>query len=154
MLLIRLFEPSDSAEMITLFRRSIHEVACQHYSPQQLDVWAPQVINEVAWTKRCQSRPTWLAYDQDTLAGFVDLEDNGHLDLLYVSPDYQRVGVASSLYQEMEKQARMNDNQRIFVEASLSARPFFLRKGFSIIEEQTVEREGQKLINFRMEKQL
>ncbi|MDV7339838.1 GNAT family N-acetyltransferase [Terasakiella sp. A23] len=151
---IRLFEPGDEAAMITLFQRSIREVASLHYTPDQIKVWAPDEIDVEAWTKRCQSRPTWLVWSGDQLAGFVDLEADGHLDLLYVSPDFQRAGVAKLLYQQVEKQAVLNGNSKIYVEASLSARGFFERQGFYVIEQQEVERGGQLLTNFRMEKML
>ena len=151
---IRLFKTGDCDAMITLFWRSVHEVACQHYNPAQLAAWAPEKIDQENWLKCCVSRPTWLAWDHNTLAGFIDLEANGHLDLLYVSPDYQGQGVAKALYNEVEKQARLNKNKTIFVEASLSARPFFEKQGFHIQARQTVERNGETFINFKMEKSL
>jgi putative acetyltransferase len=154
MITLRLFKESDSPAMIKLFQRSVHEIACQYYTPAQLQAWAPQKINVENWTKRCLSRPTWLACDGDVLTGFIDLEKNGHLDLLYVNPDYQGQGVASLLYQQVEKQARCDKNKRIFVEASLSARPFFEKHGFHVQARQTVKRNAQTLINFKMEKTL
>ncbi|WP_419798305.1 MAG: GNAT family N-acetyltransferase [Terasakiella sp.] len=154
MISIRLFKTPDCEAMITLFQRSVHEIACQHYNPAQLAAWAPKEINQEDWLKRCLSRPTWLAWDDNTLAGFIDLEDNGHLNLLYVSPDYQGQGLAKSLYNTVEKQARLNKNKSIFVEASLSARPFFEKQGFHVQTRQTVERKGETFINFKMEKSL
>ena len=41
----------------------------------------------------------------------------------------------------------------ITVEASLTARPFFLHNGYREIAQQTVYRKGIALTNFRMEKQ-
>ncbi len=154
MIHIRLFETEDCDAMITLFQRSVHEVACQHYNQDQLAAWAPKEIDRESWLKRCLSRPTWLAWDGDILAGFIDLEADGHLDLLYVSPDYQGQGVAKALYHEVEKQARCNKNKSIFVEASLSARLFFEKQGFHVQTRQTVERNGETFINFKMEKSL
>jgi len=151
---IRLFKRADTPAMITLFQRSIREVASDHYTSEQIKVWAPDVIEGEAWTKRCQSRPTWLAWSGVQLAGFVDLEGDGHLDLLYVSPDFQRCGVAKLLYQQVEKQAILQGNSKIYVEASLSARGFFEGQGFSVMKEQQVERGGQVLVNFKMVKLL
>lgn len=149
---IQTFTPADTTAMITLFYRSVHEVACEYYSPAQLDAWAPRDMDAQAWQARCQNRQTWLALDKDTLAGFIELEDDGHLDLLYVSPDYQRCGVARQLYIQAEEYAQKKGLTRLFVEASLSARGFFERRGFKLMTSQEVSRNGETLINFKMEK--
>ena len=43
---------------------------------------------------------------------------------------------------------------RLFTEASITARPFFEAQGFSVIASQRVEKRGQMLTNFRMQKLL
>jgi len=151
---IQQFTPADTAAMITLFYRSVHEVACQHYSPAQLDAWAPRDMDAKAWQARCENRQTWLAWQMDTLAGFLELEKDGHLDLLYVSPDYQRCGVARQLYEKAERHAHETGINSLFVEASLSARGFFETHGFKVISAQEVSRNGETLINFKMKKDL
>jgi putative acetyltransferase len=149
---IRLYKEGDASDMINLFRDSVRKVAIKDYTLQQTRAWAPDEIDETLWTKRCLDRPTWLVFYQGILAGFIDLESDGHLDLLYVSPDFQGVGVASCLYNCVEEQAYRNHNERIFVEASITAKGFFERKGFSVVRSQTVERGGQWFTNFKMEK--
>ncbi len=39
-----------------------------------------------------------------------------------------------------------------YVQASLVAKPFFERRGFVVVHENRVEKSGQVLINFSMEK--
>ncbi|NVJ91405.1 MAG: GNAT family N-acetyltransferase [Methylocystaceae bacterium] len=149
---IRLYQKGDAPVMIDLFRNSVRKVALKDYTSEQTRVWAPDDINAVEWEQRCLSRPTWLAFDQGILAGFIDLESDGHLDVLYVSSDHQGVGVASGLYACVEAQALRNGNKTIYVEASLTAKPFFERKGFRVLTAQDVERGGLVLVNFKMEK--
>lgn len=148
MLKLRPFEVADSAAMIDLFYRSVHEAACEYYDADQLDAWAPKGMDACAWTKRCLSRATWLAFKGDQLAGFIEWEADGHIDLLYVHPDFQRCGIAHALYH------RVLDEKmpRLYVEASHAARGFFERFGFSVDEEQSVHRNGQVLTNFKMSK--
>ena len=43
---------------------------------------------------------------------------------------------------------------RIFTEASVTARPFFERRGFRVVSERRVWRQGVELTNFAMEKSL
>ncbi len=87
-------------------------------------------------------------------AGFSDLEADGHLDMMFVDPRFQGRGVATALLERVEAEARSLSLSRIFTEASITARPFFERRGFRLIAPQTVELRGQRLVNFRMEKGL
>ena len=43
---------------------------------------------------------------------------------------------------------------RVFTEASVTARPFFERRGFRVVRERRVARRGVQLTNFAMEKPL
>jgi putative acetyltransferase len=86
--------------------------------------------------------------------GFSDLEEDGHLDMMFVHPAFQGQGIASALLNTVESAARKQSLTMIYTEASLSARPFFERRGFAVITPQTVKCRGQKLANFRMRKSL
>ena len=88
------------------------------------------------------------------IVGFIELEGASHLDMMYVHPAHQRRGVASALLRQLESAARELGAQRLHTEASLTARPFFERRGFLLIAEQTVTLRGQPFVNFRMAKSL
>lgn len=55
---------------------------------------------------------------------------------------------------KLELEARTLGLREIDTEASITAKPFFERKGYQIIKEQIVERKGIGLVNFRMSKKL
>ena len=84
--------------------------------------------------------------------GFSDLTGDGCLDMMFVHPEFQGLGIASLLLSRVEEQALKLGFKRIYTEASRTARPFFERKGFRVIARQTVEKRGQSLENFLMEK--
>jgi putative acetyltransferase len=42
----------------------------------------------------------------------------------------------------------------LYVEASITSRPFFVARGFQIIAPQVVAVHGQEFLNYRMEKRL
>ena len=54
----------------------------------------------------------------------------------------------------LEAKAKDLGINKIFTEASITAKPFFERHKFIIIKKQEVERRGQKLFNFAMEKNI
>lgn len=72
--------------------------------------------------------------------------------MMFVHPEYQGLGIASRLLGSVEDEALKLGFSRIYTEASRTARPFFERKGFRVITKQIVEKRGQGLENFLMEK--
>jgi putative acetyltransferase len=60
--------------------------------------------------------------------------------------------VGSQIYRAIETKAVELPVNRLFTEASITAKPFFQRKGFSVLKEQQVTRRGETFINYVMEK--
>jgi len=149
---IRRYRSADLDAVIEIYQRAIREVASKDYSPAQVEAWA-QVDRDGFATRRL-SRPTWVAVLGEERLGFTDLEPDGHLDMMFVHPAHQGIGVATLLCATVEAAATEQGIGRLFAEASLTARPFFERRGFSVIAAQQVEKRGQVLRNFRMEKSI
>ena len=82
------------------------------------------------------------------IAGFGDMEDGGYLDRLYVHREHQGKGVGSAICDRLERKAR----GKVVVHASITARPFFERRGYRVVKAQQVERRDVALVNFIMEK--
>ena len=76
---------------------------------------------------------------------------DGYLDLLYVRPACQGRGIGAALCDALEGLYPVG---RLTVHASRTARPFFERRGWRVVRAQRVERRGQTLENFVMEKEL
>jgi putative acetyltransferase len=74
--------------------------------------------------------------------------------MLYVHADHQGSGIASRLLRTVEASAAKRGLLRLFTEASITARPFFERRGFRVIATQRVIRWAQEFVNYRMDKQL
>jgi putative acetyltransferase len=73
---------------------------------------------------------------------------------MFVHPQYQGVGVASLLLRTVEATAQNQGLRCLTTEASLTARPFFERRGFDVVASQEVQKRGQTLRNFLMERRL
>jgi putative acetyltransferase len=59
--------------------------------------------------------------------------------------------VGRKLLDAIVEQARRQQIGRIFTEASITARPFFLSQGFREITPQTFTWRGVEFLNYRME---
>jgi putative acetyltransferase len=149
---IRPYRPDDLDAVIGIFLGAIREIAAKDYDRAQIEAWAQ--ADRDTWAMRRLSRPTWVAVVGGKPVGFTDLEPDGHLDMMFVHPAHQGVGVATALLERVETAARGQGLARIFTEASITARPFFERRGFRLLAAQIVRVRGQALANFRMEKLL
>ena len=75
-----------------------------------------------------------MALVNDVVVGFIELEPDGHIDCMYTWPDFQGMGVASALYRHILKLAIVNNMNRLFVEASHIAKPFFASREFDVVK--------------------
>jgi putative acetyltransferase len=153
-LVIRSYRADDASSLTALFQASIRNIARADYTDAQIRAWAPNVIDPGPFGEHCAEKSTWVAESNGLIAGFSDLEPDGHIDMLYVHPDCQRRGVARALLAHIEKLAREQALVRLYTEASITARLVFERSGFEVIAEQTVTIRGASMNNFRMEKWL
>jgi putative acetyltransferase len=151
---IRPYAAADLDALIALFRDTVRTVARRDYSPEQLLAWAPDEVDRGGWALRLAASSTWVAAHDDRAVGFISLAPDGHIDMLYVDAALQGRGTASALLERLERAAWAQGLGRLFTEASITARPFFARRGFHVIEAQTVARHGQQLTNFRMARRL
>lgn len=67
-----------------------------------------------------------------------------------VDADKQRKGVASALINAVFRYAKEHGIQRLTLDVSITAQPFFLHRGFVIDKQQEVELNGVSLINYQM----
>ncbi|MGY8524349.1 GNAT family N-acetyltransferase [Paracidovorax citrulli] len=151
-LTIRPYRPEDLDGVIDVFLQAIRQTASRDYTPAQVAAWA-QADRDV-WRTRRSDKPTWVAEIDRTVAGFTDLEPDGHVDMMYVHPRFGGLGVAKGLLTTAESRAMQDGVARLYSEVSITARPFFERMGFVVVEPETVLRNGQWFTRFRMEKVL
>ena len=147
-MVIRDYEPRDCGELAELFYNTVHTVNAKDYTKEQLDVWATGKVDLEKWDQSFQEHYSVVAVDGNIIIGFGDIDKSGYLDHLYVHADYQGKGVAAAICDKLEQKV----SGKIITHASITARPFFEKRGYKIIREQQVERRGIYLTNFIMEK--
>jgi putative acetyltransferase len=151
---IRLFRKEDSAEIARLFHDTVREINIRDYSEQQVRAWAPDRLNFRDWENVCANIFTYVAELEGAIVGFGELEPNGHIDCFYCHKNYQGCGVGRQLYGAIEAKAIELNLSRLFVESSITAKPFFQKMGFAIVQEQQVQCRGESFTNFVMEKSI
>lgn len=148
-MLIREYQSSDCKELAELFYNTVHTVNAKDYTKEQLDVWATGQVDLKKWNQSLQDHYSVVAIDDGINVGFGDIDKTGYLDRLFVHADYQGKGIATAICNELE-QAVQGD---ITTHAFITAKSFFETRGYKIINEQQVERQGFFLTNFVMIKE-
>lgn len=147
-MIIREYRSADCREITELFYNTVHTVNAGDYTKEQLDAWASGNFDFEKWDLSLLAHYSLAAVENGVIIGFGDIDKTGYLDRLYVHKDYQRMGVAAALCDKLEQAVQ----GKIVTHASITARPFFEKRGYRVIKEQQVERQGVLLTNFVMEK--
>ncbi|MDZ8187231.1 MAG: GNAT family N-acetyltransferase [Nostoc sp. ChiSLP02] len=137
-----------------LFYDTIHEINIADYTQEQVDAWAPKDMDYEVWHNRLQTKLPYIAEENGEIFGFAELEADGHINCFYCHSKYQGKGIGSQLLSHIENSAKLQGIKRLYAEASITAKPFFENKGFSVVREQQVERRGVWFKNYVMEKYL
>ena len=148
-MLIREYRSSDCKELTELFYNTVHTVNAKDYSGEQLNVWAPKQIDLEKWHQSFHGHYSIVAVDGNTITGFGDMDRTGYLDRLYVHANRQRMGIATAICNHLEQTV----SGTIITHASITARPFFEKRGYIVVKEQQIERQGIYLTNYVMVKE-
>ena len=146
---LRAYKTEDCEAMASLFYDTVHRINARDYAPEQLDAWAPGTVDLAAWNARYLSTTPLVAEENGVVLGFANMDKTGYLDMLYVHADAQNRGVATALCDALE---RLVHAETYTTHASLTARPFFEKRGYVVVKQQNVPLRGQFLTNFVMEK--
>ncbi|MBN1045723.1 GNAT family N-acetyltransferase [Clostridium botulinum] len=148
-MIIREYTSADCNSLAELFYNTVHSINEKDYNEEQLNVWATGRVNFEAWNRSFLEHFTVVAVDDDVIVGFGDIDKTGYLDRLFVHKNYQKRGIAKAICDELEKKV---NTEKFITHASITARPFFEKRGYRVLKEQQVEREGIILSNYVMEK--
>lgn len=145
---IRKYESTDCKELTELFYNTVHTVNAKDYTKEQLDAWASVQMDLEKWDRSFQEHFTVVAVENGIIVGFGDIDITGYLDRLYVHKNNQRKGIATAICDQLESKVQ----GRIVTHASITAKPFFEKRGYKVLKEQQVVRKEIPLKNYVMEK--
>lgn len=149
---IRSYHPDDCKAVWELFYDAIHSINAADYPDSQLDAWASKEMDLHTWNERLlRNDYAVVAELNDVIVGIGAADDTGYSDLLYVHKNYQRMGIATLIADEIDEYLRSKGVKAISTDASITAKPFFEKRGYVVQKELSVECRGQFLTNFKMQ---
>lgn len=146
---------ADIPELREMCQATLRAVNIADYTPEEIEDWASCSDDTSHLTDLITNLYFLVALNEaDEIIGCTSIRKNGYLHSMFVHKDYQRRGVASFLLSKAEKYATENQIETITSEVSITAKPFFERKGYSVVEEQKRKANRLFLTNYWMKKEL
>jgi len=155
MIRVRAFRPGeDERALFGVFHSAVHEVAARDYTPLQVDTWAPDDLDPVAWAQRMQGIAPFVAEEDGAALGYADLQPDGYIDHFFVAGRAGRRGVGRALMERLHERAAERGLHQMHSHVSLTAQPFFVHFGFVIEAQRFEESDGVRFSTALMRKRL
>ena len=151
---LRPFLPDDASVLAEIFRASVEGLTGEDYNPSQQESWAAAADDEQAFFARLNKHLTLVATMEGSPVGFISLDNPTSIGLFYVHPAVARQGIGTMLCDALEKLSAARGTPQLTVDASDSAREFFLRRGFEAHQRNTISVGNEWLANTTMKKKL
>ena len=128
---------NDVPQITQLFYETVNSVNQKDYSKEQITVWSESSRNVDYWLKCIETQYFVVTEKDNWIIGFASLNENACVEFMYSHKDFQNIGVATELINALESEAYNKNFMSIWSDVSITAKPFFLKKGFIEIEVYT-----------------
>ena len=151
---IRRYKQGEEEALWSLLYGTVHKINIRDYSRSQIEAWAPAEYDRTQWKEQLKKTNPFVAEENGRIIGFAELEYNGHIDCFYCAHNWQGKGIGRTLLAAIEAEALRQGISRLYTEASITAKGFFERMGFTVERKQLVSLRGEELTNYVMAKQI
>ena len=149
MILIEDFVDGMEKELREVFFSSIRTACVNDYNNAQLEAWAPEAYNKLEWSERIKGIRPFVARLEGKIVGYSDLQQDGYINHFFVHGQYQGRGVGTALMSTIFN--RSAELETLHSQVSISAKPFFMRHGFKVINTQQIQIRNVNFINYSMQ---
>lgn len=133
---VRRYLPGEEPSLQEIYSESTRRLNSRDYTPQQIERWVAKHADLPEWVERLKKTNPFVAVIKSRPVAFGELEGDGHIDFFYCHPDYQGQGAGSELLRTITAEALQLGLKSLHAEVSVTAEPFFTKKGFQVLEER------------------
>lgn len=151
---LRPYLAADAPILAAIYAAAIDELTAEDYTDEQRYAWMALAEDEQTFGQKLAASLTLVAIVDGEPVGFISLRDNLSIEHLYVSPNIIREGVATALCDALEKIATARGAQKLTVDSSDTAEPFFKQRGYVLQSRNTRIVDEQWLAYMTMIKEL
>ena len=149
---IREYTFDDAEAHAEVHRKSIRGLASEDYSNEVIKAWSTKEPEDSPLEEQ---KARFVAEEDGKIVGFSDYNmETNELSGLYMKPDYTNRGIGEKLLEIIEEDAREEGLNKLWCKSTITAKEFYRKHGYEIIEETTHEVEGLDMKVYRMEKEL
>jgi len=151
---LRPYLAADAPILAAIYAAAIDELTAEDYTDEQRYAWIALAEDEKTFGQKLAASLTLVAIVEGEPVGFISLRDNLSIEHLYVSPNIIREGVATALCDALERLATARGAQKLTVDSSDTAEPFFKQRGYILQSRNTRIVDEQWLAYMTMIKEL
>ena len=128
----------DVEEMANIFVSCVKTLNVKDYTNEQIEIIAT-FCDAQLYLEEIQTGGSIFVAEAKKIVGFASLsKGRGHIDDLFVHPDYTRQGIGTLLLETLEQVALAKQKSQLSVMASLTARTFYLSRGFKYVKDSKI----------------
>ena len=120
------------------------------YNIEQLNSWAYIGFTPDSLRRLINDSKIFLMEDHNGMIGVASIVKEQHIHLLYIHHERQGCGYGKQLLSYMEFLIFCKGYKSISLRASITAKPFFLKSGYTLLREHQSLIGNQSLTNFEM----
>ena len=137
-----------------LFYDTVVTINKKDYTKDQVKAWSSGYYYVEGWRTKLSDQNFYIAELNKRIVGFASFTHTGYIDFMYVHKNFQSQGIATMLLETIEKQANNWGIKKLQADASLTARPFFLRRGYELVKENVKRIDNVEFVNAVMTKEI
>ncbi len=131
---IRRHLPGEEKALQEIYFGATRRSNSRDYTSEQVERWVAKHADLAEWTSRLAGTKPFVAVIDGRPIAFGELELNGHIDFFYCHPDWEGRGAGSELMRAITAEALKLGLKTLHAEVSVTAEPFFTKKGFDTLE--------------------
>ena len=153
-MVIRRYKRGEESAVWKVYFAATRESVARDYHADLIARWAPHDQDMSQWADRLAQKNPFVAIVNEEIVGMAEIEPDGFIDYFYVHPRWQSRGIGKALLVNLESEAAKLGVNVISADVSITAKAFFLSRGFRVTEAKSNFILGHPAPNFRMEKAL
>jgi N-acetylglutamate synthase-like GNAT family acetyltransferase len=131
-IIVRRATAADSEAVYTIVLQALSETNAKDYPASVIDRLVLTLPNEIA--SNLETWHAFVAIADGQVVGMGSLSGQT-VRSVYVRPDRQHGGVGTRLMDVLENTARAQSVRTLSVQSSITAQPFYAKRGFKIVRE-------------------
>ena len=138
-------------ELWDVYFTSIRMACSKDYTKEQIEAWAPESFDLNIFTKTMDKLNPFVAMSSGKVIGYTDLQNDGLIDHFFVHGEFQRKGAGTKLMEAILNKGK--SYPKLFSNVSHTAKPLYLKYGFSVAKVKNEEIRGVYIENNLMVKE-